>query len=290
MIKVTYPDIDCEDVFITCLASVHPKGESNIDYLGRMRDISDEIYLSWRDFQSRIDNKEFYLISPCLPARTEQVIVGKVTKFELKQLYEDYMLKAGSESRKVYNKLRASAPGGICPLCGIRGVATLDHYLPKSRFPMHSVNPRNLIPACRDCNTGKTNSIFDSRFKQTFYAYDDNDIFYSEDWIFAIPKRIEDILVFDFYAKPPSDWSEENRERAISHFDGYNLRAVYVENSVREITEIKLNIKNILSKSGSSEEVREFYQMHARAQPKNSFKRAIFFAVIEDEDLCKGIF
>lgn len=290
MIKVTYPDIDCEDVFSTCLASVYPKGENNIDYLKRMRDISEEISLNWIDFQSRIPNKEFYLIKPCLPAKTEQIILGKVTKLELKHLYEDHMLKADSESRKVYNKLRASAPGGICPLCGIRGVSTLDHYLPKSRFPQHSVNPRNLIPACRDCNTGKTNSIFNSRHKQTFYAYDDNDIFYNEDWIFATPKVMDDILVFDFYAKPPSDWSEENRERAISHFHGYNLRTVYAENAVRESTEIKLNISNILSKSGSSADVREFYLMHARAQPKNSFKRAIFFAVIENEELCNGCF
>lgn len=290
MIKVTYPDIDCDDVFSTCLASVNQKGQKNIEYINRMREICGDISLSWLDFESRIPGKDFYLIEPCLARNVDQVIVRRVKKIDLKELYEDHMLKVGSESRKIYNKLRASAPGGICPLCGVRGVATLDHYLPKSRFPMLSVNPRNLVPACRDCNTGKTNSIFENRLKQTFYAYDDNSVFYNEDWIFSIIKRIEGFLVFDFYANPPSSWSEENRERAISHFDGYNLRKAYAENAVRELTEIKVNIRNILSTSGTSADVRDFYSMHARAQPFNSFKRAIFFAVINDEELCNGSF
>lgn len=290
MIKVNYPDIDCMDVFSTCLDSVHTEGESNVDYLTRMREVSGEILHSWVDFESRIQNKDFYLIRPCLPARIEQVIVGRVKKFELKKLYEDYMIKPGSDSRKVYDKLRNSAVGNTCSICGIRSVKTLDHYLPKSRFPMHSVNPRNLVPACRDCNTGKASKIFESRFEQTLYAYDDNAIFYDNDWVFAIPIIMEGFLLFDFVATPPAHWSEENRERAINHFESYGLREVYVENSADEVTEIKLNITYILSGSGTGEDVRNFFLMHARAQRINSFKRAMFFAVAEDEGLCNGNF
>lgn len=290
MIRVNYPNIECMDVFSTCLDSVHTKGESNIDYLSRMRGISDEISLSWADFESRIQNKEFYLIRPCLPFRIEQIIAGGVRKFELKKLYEDYMLKTGSEARKVYDKLLNSAVNETCSICGIRKVKTLDHYLPKSRYPMHSVNPRNLVPACSDCNTGKSNKIFESCLDQTLYPYDDNEIFYDNDWVFAIPKVMEGFLLFDFVATPPDDWSEENRERAINHFESYGLREVYVKNSIDSVTEIITNITYILSGSGSGEDVRDFFLMHARSQRKNSFKRAMFFAVAEDEGLCNGNF
>lgn len=290
MIRIDYPDIECTDVFGTCLDSVHVEGDENIDYLMRMREISDEISLSWADFESRIPNKDLYLISPCLYAELDQIIAGRVKKKELKKLYETYMIKAGSESRKVYDRLRCSAINNKCPFCGIRSVKTLDHYLPKSRFPMHSVNPRNLIPSCRDCNTGKGSDIFESRSKQTLYAYDDNAIFYDNDWVFSTPELKQGILLFDFFADPPASWSQEHRDRAINHFESYGLREVYVENSIDEATDIKINITYILSGSGTSETVRDFFLMHARGQRKNSFKRAMFFAVAADEDLCSGVF
>lgn len=59
------------------------------------------------------------------------------------------MLKNGSAARKVYDKLRASSKG-ICPLCGIHGVDTLDHYLPKARYPLFSVNPKILYQLARN--------------------------------------------------------------------------------------------------------------------------------------------
>ena len=39
-----------------------------------------------------------------------------------------------------------------CPFCGIGTVSTLDHYLPKSKYPALAITPKNMIPACRDCN------------------------------------------------------------------------------------------------------------------------------------------
>lgn len=85
---------------------------------------------------------------PSLPSQNkEQVITGNVTKDDLMNLYTRHMLKLGSESGKIYDKLRA-ASNGVCPLCGIHGVATLDHYLPKARYPLFSVNPKILyLPA-----------------------------------------------------------------------------------------------------------------------------------------------
>lgn len=48
-----------------------------------------------------------------------------------------------------------------CPFCSISESSTLDHYLPKERYPEFSVLPINLIPSCSPCNTKKRDKILD---------------------------------------------------------------------------------------------------------------------------------
>ncbi len=56
-------------------------------------------------------------------------------------------------------KLRDSANTILqaCPYCGLPGVLTLDHYLPRAKklFPHFSVLTANLVPACMDCQHAK---------------------------------------------------------------------------------------------------------------------------------------
>ena len=40
-------------------------------------------------------------------------------------------------------------------MCHTSEVDTLDHYLPKSKYPSLSINPLNLIPICNKCNKTK---------------------------------------------------------------------------------------------------------------------------------------
>ncbi|TPJ42888.1 HNH endonuclease signature motif containing protein [Mesorhizobium sp. B2-7-1] len=60
----------------------------------------------------------------------------------------------------------------MCPFCGGLGHTwTLDHYLPKANFPAYSVNPSNLVPCCRDCNSGKNASFGAELHEQTLHPY-----------------------------------------------------------------------------------------------------------------------
>ena len=54
--------------------------------------------------------------------------------------------------------LMAAARNALCPFCGRDQVGTLDHYLPKSRYPELSVLGANLVPACETCNRLKGTS------------------------------------------------------------------------------------------------------------------------------------
>lgn len=47
----------------------------------------------------------------------------------------------------------------VCPMCGSLKTGTVDHYLPKSKFPEYSFYSKNLVPAC-DCNTKRGEALF----------------------------------------------------------------------------------------------------------------------------------
>ena len=67
-----------------------------------------------------------------------------------------YALEGGRViTKRRYNEnFRESYPTKVvCPYCdGEIGTAELDHYYPKSHFPLLACSPWNLIPICKSCN------------------------------------------------------------------------------------------------------------------------------------------
>ena len=57
--------------------------------------------------------------------------------------------------RKYYDKIKAIPKYSKCPFCGVGIVSTLDHYLPKTKYPTYALTPVNLIACCADCNKNK---------------------------------------------------------------------------------------------------------------------------------------
>lgn len=72
-------------------------------------------------------------------------------KAHLQHLYTSPPLALGFIEQLRY------ALAGACPVCGGRGVGTLDHYLPKSFYAEFSFYSKNLVPACFNCNTKRGN-------------------------------------------------------------------------------------------------------------------------------------
>ena len=203
-------------------------------------------------------------------------------------LYSRYMLKEKKESRKIYDKIRA-ASNGICPLCGIHGVSTLDHYLPKARYPMLSIYPKNLIPACRDCNSGKADSIFETASDQTLYPYNDDSKFYNTDWISASISSTYGILIFRFYPDPPARWLEVERNRVVSHFNSFDLRSKYQINAAQFVSTITSDIRRLLE-CGDYITVKDHYDSLSKKVPKNSTLRVMYNAITRNKDICSGKF
>lgn len=72
----------------------------------------------------------------------------------------------------------------LCPLCGIGELKKhtddirdqYDHYLPKASYPFSSVNFKNLVPVCRECNSpevkGQKDIIAYSSSNRLFFLFD----------------------------------------------------------------------------------------------------------------------
>src|SRR5689334_22451688 len=60
----------------------------------------------------------------------EQFALKWVTRGEMVNIYDGRFV--GGAGRRIYDEIRAGAPGDRCPMCGIRDVAQVDHNLPKS--------------------------------------------------------------------------------------------------------------------------------------------------------------
>jgi len=68
----------------------------------------------------------------------------------------------------------------LCPACGEAGAPnTLDHYLPKGKYPHFCVTPHNLFPMCDACQTNKKEKTGDAA-NPRFFLHPYFDVFIAD--------------------------------------------------------------------------------------------------------------
>lgn len=159
MKRMTAPVFDKETVYMKCVSSI-PNDPENEAYISSLTDAMENVLAYWNDFDTCALQYDFQTLPACNRADPGQVIIPNVNKKYLTDLYTKYMVKGCEEARSIYDTIKASAPNRRCPFCGIGLVNNLDHYLPKARYPVFSVNPSNLVPSCDACNKGKASSTY----------------------------------------------------------------------------------------------------------------------------------
>jgi len=210
-----------------------------------------------------------------------------VTKGELKKVYTAQMVPLKKPGRVIYDKILSNAPLGKCPFCGIGSASTLDHYLPKSKFPILSVLPLNLVPSCSDCNGGKNASVASTKEEQGLHPYFDHNHYIDDQWLFAEVIQSAPATI-RFYVSPPSGWSDVSTARIRAHFKDYKLASRYANESPSELAELRLTLSEFLDGAGL-----EQVKSHLRTQAninfclnKNSWKTAMYQALSESDWYC----
>ena len=213
--------------------------------------------------------------------------IGHVTRGDLKGLYVNQMARAGKPARIFYDQLRVSAPNNICPYCGIGAVETIDHFLPKGRYSSLSVLPSNLVPACRDCNTGKLDGVLtDARVFS--HPYFEETCVFSEEWLFAsiLPSQVIHAV---YRVVTPGTWSAETSQRVVGHFAEFDLFRRFSIQAAERLS-YYANLIDGMVREGAGDDVQRILvftiQSELAAYGVNSWQVALSKAVAHDVWFC----
>lgn len=204
------------------------------------------------------------------------------TKDDMVKLYDRKFVPKGEGGRKYYDAIKLLSPNLICPYCAQRDVDTLDHYLPKAKFPTYAITPYNLVPSCMACNKVKIDDTFLRREDETIHPYYDD--FTSEKWIAA--QMIEgEPVAFRFMVQCPDTWDDVKKERAKKHFTQFKLDDLYKNKASQEYVGCLNRIKRLYKRGGkelSIEDLREHIEdkdvIHL-----NTWQAAMYQAIIDNE-------
>lgn len=208
--------------------------------------------------------------------KTHDQVDGGASKAEMVWLYEKKIVADGG--RSYYDKIMLLPQNGICPFCGKRIVSTLDHYLPKTKYPTYAITPENLVASCGDCN--KIKDVYlatDLRSALLHPYYDDYD---DEIWISA--QIIEkNPIGFHFEPSKPNFWDETKFTRAKNHFEILKLGKLYSSYAADAFTPYAIQLKRLYLRGRETavkEDLIDRIESH-KAVRKNSLEVAMYSAL-----------
>lgn len=272
---IAAPNQDPQAVYQTCVSDITDDGLRN-----RLEVLSGSIASVATDYERKGFEKTLYTL-PVNECRNDEVVVGDVTKAELKNVYTTYMVGKARPARAIYDAMLSRAPLGRCPFCGMGYASTLDHYLPKAKYPMLSVVPLNLVPSCKDCNTGKRTSIAGRAEEQSLHPYFDHQHFISDQWLFAEIVSTEPETV-RYFVRAPESWDDVSKGRVKSHFVAFNLASRFSIEAANELASQKHFLNEFRQKNGLhalvgllSDQAESLSRIHA-----NSWQTAFYQALL----------
>lgn len=271
MIKLDKPQFNQEDIITDCITNMN-------DGLLKQRILAskNEIVRESGNYDQKACRGELLHIS------VRGMLRSGATKDDMIKLYDKKFVPKGEGGRKYYDAIKLLAPNKRCPYCAQREAITLDHYLPKAKYPAYAVTPYNLVPSCRDCNTDKMADSFSSREEETIHPYYDD--FSSEKWIVA--KMIEeDPIAFEFAVKCPENWDIIKKARAQNHFEKFQLNNLYKPHASEEFRACFNRIKRLYKRGGKDlaiEDLREHIE-DKEVIRLNTWQAAMYQAIIDSE-------
>ena len=195
--------------------------------------------------------------------------IGSLTQDNMKKLYTNKLVKVKQPARDYYDKLMSST--SICPYCNTNVVSTLDHFLPKSEFVQYGITPVNLVPSCKDCNTGK--GVINNNVIICHPYYEDND---DEIWLKCTILN-NDLHCIKYSVIEPKKWTSAKCEKVKEQFRMFKLNQLYAVNAVERIKNETVAIEELLQRNKT--ELIKYLELKIRsyeANIRNSWEVALF--------------
>jgi len=222
----------------------------------------------------------------------QTVIAAGITGVREKALLHAYDFPTKS-MRVMRGKLLA--PGledfDECPYCGINEPKTLDHYLPKDKYPEFSVFPKNLVPICHVCNTKYKGSQFLSTTGDRLFLHTYYDQFPTYNFI-SVDVSVSDQIDLKFCSRAdPSNVAFSLL--FANHFNTLALNERFVTKSAAEISRKRSSLRRLYGTNNYRKVSREL-QLEASDLRKtlsgNHWKVALYEGLAASRDFCDGGF
>lgn len=274
---ISIPDIKQEDLLNVCINGIRDNDEEKEERKTRLNNSKQSLLEYSRHYK---DIAELGLLSA---EERNFEIQGGALKNDMIYLYDERLVKSVN-GKKYYDKIKAAAPHGKCPICGYYEADTLDHYLPKAVYHRYAVTVENLVPECIACNKKKTTRIANSRDEETIHPYFDD--FDDEVWMYAtINKQAGKPFGFEFEVRKPDSWDDQKFIRAQNHLKVYKLYDLYRVLSATEINTVLLRIQKLYRRVRDIDFLRDTIKDECdieREQRKNSWQAAMYQCIYED--------
>lgn len=278
MERLAPPAHSARSTYVTCISRVRNPGLK-----ARLTAAADAVAAASAEFHREARRGRVHEIAE------HDVVAPDVTVNEMEKVYSQRMAKAGAPGRAVYDEIFAAPSHGRCPLCAQRSVATLDHHLPKARFPALAVAPLNLVPACFDCNWAKLARAPAFAEEAPLHPYyDDLGV---EVWLQASVLERRPAAV-RFRVAAPAAWSAVLGTRMKNHFRVLGLGKLYASQAAGELVIMRHQLRTIIRADGTDGVRRELgrrAESAAAARP-NSWQAAAYRAWSESAWFREGGF
>ncbi|MCQ6565082.1 HNH endonuclease [Bacillus mycoides] len=273
MRRISRPSFSTQEVLLECISNYRDK-----DLVSRFEKSEKEIV----DWSNTLEQK---IITHTVSTMEEGCLPVEISKNEMIKLYTDKLAKMSQPGRVYYDRIMNSALHQMCPLCGYRPVDSLDHYLPKEKFPALSISPINLIPACMGCNKNKFTdkpSEAEDEFIHPYFDDIEKDL-----WLYS--EIYEEIPLTIFYkVNPHQSWDRIKKERVKKHFKRFKLGQLYSSYASEEISGKLFSFKKSFEHGGNlavkNELLKEIESL--RYVQVNSWKTALYTALYESDWFC----
>lgn len=274
MRKLNQPTYSLKTILELCADSIQDKGLS-MRILGSF----DALSSAEAAYKKLGQTNDLYTIT------ATDTVEKWVSKSEMEMVYTQTFARKGGPTRDIYDAIRASAPGGLCPLCNQRPVSTLDHHLAKAEHANFAVTPINLVPACKDCNTDSRVRKPATKFEQTLHPYFDS--VDSEIWLTAqlIPGAPPSLI---FSATPPSHWTADIQAIVKNHFKVFGLGGLYATHAAGELVNIYFDIKSKPWVPNALQAHLAEQAANRRKMVRNSWQAAVYDGLASSAWFCNG--
>lgn len=278
MWSLEQPTLSAQSAFNTCISKVRNRALAT-----RLAAAAPAIVTASTQFDLAARRHRLHDIA------AHDVVAPDITVSEMEKVYTQRMAKSGAPGRDIYDEIFASAPGGRCPLCMQRSVATLDHHLPKAHYPALAVAPVNLVPACSDCNKAKRDAVPATAEDVPLHPYYDH---LGEDiWLTAtVLERQPTALRFTITRS--DTWDDTLYARVNHHFRSLGLAALFASEAAEELLNIRHQLQ-ILRGIDPQDGVRDELERRAEscaAARVNGWRTAAYRAWSESDWFCGGGF